>query len=373
MFLLEKKNNKAILTIYGYVGGAYFDYRAVTSAIAELSREGFSQIDFHLHTYGGYVFDGNLIYNALASFKGEIDVFIDGVAASMGSIIMTAGTRIHIAENGFIMIHAPQGGADGTAKDLESYAKLLRMMEKSFKTRLMARTGKTEKEVSAWLEGGDNWFDADEAIAAKLVDGKFSPKTTDLATLDKTEVIALGAKGTFERFAALTNLQNSQNKKKDMDKKSLIARYGLTTVTEASSDEEVMAAIDAKIKASSDEAAAAKADLAKTQKTSIEAAVDSAIAAGKINKEKRAEYCARGEKIGLEELNAIFADMQVYQPISGQIAGKKPEGNAPTDRKGWDWDRYQKEAVAELEEMPKKDPATFKALFKAKYGYEPEL
>jgi hypothetical protein len=300
-------------------------------------------------------------------------MYIDGVAASMGSIIMTAANRIHIAENGFIMIHAPQGGADGTAKDLENYAKLLRSMEKNFRSRLMARTGKTENEVAAWLDG-DNWFDADEAIAAKLVDDKFSPKTKDLTTLDKTEVVALGAKGTFERFAALTQTKSQNQQNTDMDKKSLIARYGLTTVTEASSDEEVMAAIDAKIKASNDAAASAKADLVKTQKASIEAAVDSAIAAGKITKEKRAEYIARGEKIGLEELNAIFADMQVYQPISGQIGGKKPEGSDTTpDRKGWDWERYQKEASAELEAMPKKDPALFKALFKAKYGYEPEL
>jgi ATP-dependent protease ClpP protease subunit len=365
MFLLKKEKGKAVLTIYGYVGGVYLDYRNVTQAIADITNDGYKQLDFHLHTYGGYVFDGNMIYNALASFAGQIDVYIDGVAASMGSIIMLAGNRIHIAENAFIMIHAPQGGADGTSEDLEKYAALLRKMEKNFVAKLVERTKKTEDEVKAWLKG-DNWFDADDAIAAGLADAKFSPKVKDITTLDKTDAVALGAKGVYERFAAqITKIQ-------DMNKKELIARYGLTTVTEASTDEQIYAAIDAKLAAEKTARESAEAKLADTQKKSIEASVDAAIAAGKIAKEKRDEYVARGNKIGLDELNAIFADMREYKSVTSQI-NNGGEGGNTNDRKDWDWEKYQTEASAELEAMPKKDPAKFKALYKAKYGVEPEL
>jgi len=378
MFLLEKKNNKAILTVYGYVGGSYLDYRNVINAIAEISKEGYSQLDFHLHTYGGMVFDGNLIYNAIAGFKGEVDIYVDGVAASMGSIIMMAGTRIHIAENGFIMIHAPSGGAQGNAKDLEATAKLLRSIEKNFLKKLMERTGLTAKDVAKWMDGTDYWFDADEAVELGLVNDTYAIKTTDSIQIGKEEVQNLGAKGAFEKFAALAD-PITQPKKTQMDKKALIARYGLKSVTDASTDDEVMAAIDAKIQAEQEKAKTATDELAKTQKASIEASVDNAISSGKIKKEKREEYITRGEKIGLGELNAIFADMQVYETITDKLEGKKGgEGKeADAERAKWSWDKWQEESAksAEVakafEEMPKSDSKTFKALYKAKFGAEP--
>jgi ATP-dependent Clp endopeptidase proteolytic subunit ClpP len=366
MFLLEKKGNKAILTVYGYVGEYYLTYENIMRAIKEITDEGYQNLDFHLHSYGGLVFDGNLIYNALVAFNGQIDMYIDGVAASMGSVIMMAGTRIFIAENAYIMIHAPSGGAYGNAKDLEKYAKLLRSIEKDFTKKLMERTGKTEEEVKQWLDG-DNWFDADEAVSEGLADETFSPKVKDIAKLDKEEVVNLGAKGTFEKFAALTKPIDNP-KIKQMDKKALIARYGLTDVTEQNSDEEVMAAIDKKMEAERTKAKKAEDDLKAQQKKAIENAVDNAVSAGKLKKEKRDEYITRGEKIGLDELNAIFADMQVYEPITGKIKGKDGKEEKPdASREDWDWDKWQKEDPDGLEALAKKDSKAFNALYKAKY------
>lgn len=153
-----------------------------------------------------------------------------------------------------------------------------------------------------------------------------------------------------------------------MNKKDLIARYQLTGVTEDSTDEQVMAAIDAKLQAGNDAAAQARA----AAKAAIETVVDTAVAAGKIPQAKRDEYVARGEKMGIDDLKAVVADMQVYQPITGQIKGGAT-GAAATDRAGWTWDDYQTKAVADLEAMPKANPDEFKALYKAKFGTEPEV
>jgi len=374
MFKLDKLIDKVILTIYGYIGGYYFDYRTVSDALNEITREGYTRLDLHMHTYGGFVFDGNLIHNFLSSFKGDLNIYIDGVAASMGAVLIMSGGKVHIAENGFIMIHAPRGGVDGTAKDMEQYAKLLRSMEKNFNKKLKEKTGKTEKEINAWMDGTDYWFDAEESLKLGLVDSIFETKTKDNTLLNKTEVAELGAKAVYDKFVALTIPQNSNKNKNEMDKKALIARYGLTTVTEASTDDQVMAAIDTKIQEGKDQAQTAERKLQETQKASIASAVDAAISASKISKEKREEYIVRGEKIGLDELNSIFNDMQVYQTITDKLDGKNTQGNgSKPDRKGWDWDKYQKEASAELEAMAKTDPETFKALYKAKFGKETEI
>ncbi|SDC52840.1 head maturation protease, ClpP-related [Williamwhitmania taraxaci] len=364
MFKVEKLSQKAVITVYGFVGGYYLDYRNVSAALEDVSMAGYSKLDFRIHTYGGTVFDGNLIYNFIAGFKGEVDIYIDGVAASMGSVIIMAGVRIHIAENGFIMIHCPQGGSYGTAKVLIQGAKLLTSMEKNFKQKVLTRTGRPAEEVDALFDGTDHWFDADEAIAWKLADDKFSAKVANIPALNSDEASQLGAQAVYDRYTAALTTEHQIPKNK-MNKEDLIKRYALTGVTAQSTDEEVLAAIDAKIKAGNDTAKAV------TTKA-IEASVDKAIEEKKITTEQRASYVARGEKLGIEELNAVLGDIKAYQPITSQLHQGGPSAQA-LDRKGWTWNDYQSKAPRALEEMTTKDPKTFKALYREEFGVEPEI
>jgi len=374
MFKVEKLSDKAVLTVYGYVGGYYMDMRAVNSAISDIQQSGYKQLDFHMHTYGGSVIDGNLIYNFLAGFSGNVDIYIDGIAASMGSIIMLAGkNKPQIAENGFIMIHSPSGYAEGTVADLNSCADLLSMMEKNFRQKLISVTGKSEDDINALFDGTDHWFDADKAIAFGLASGKFSAKVQDLAAINTTEASQLGAKAVFDRFSALTQNMLNQPPKNKMDKKTIITRYKLTNVTEANTEEEIYAAIDAKLSSATTAATTAEQNAADVVKTAITAAVDQAILDKKITKELRDSYIARGEKLGLADLNAVFADMHPYQPISGKIVGTAGGEKVAEDRKGWTWNDYQAKAADELEAMPQTNPDLFIALYKAEYKTEPEL
>jgi ATP-dependent protease ClpP protease subunit len=372
MFKLEKLKNKAVLTIYGYVGGYWMDFRMVHAALAEVAKEGYKQLDFHIHTYGGDVFDGNLIINFLEGFKGEVDIYIDGVCASMGPIIATAGTRAHIVENGFMMLHSPQGGARGIAKQLIQAAKLLTSIEKNFVQRLVRITKKTEQEVNAWFDGTDYWFDADECVALGLVVDKFSPKN-DLK-LQKADAQSLGAEAVFSKFTAVLHDPKNRsltNPKSEMDKKAMITRYGLTGVTEESTDEQILAALDSKMKAEKDAATAAAAA---ANKQVISQIVAQAVADKLITDKQVEEYAAHGEKLGADGLKAILANMKPYKPVADLIQGKGTEGKpAAEDRKGWSWNDYQTKAPEALETMPKTDPELFKALYKAEYKTEPEL
>lgn len=376
MFKLEKQKEKAVLTIYGYVGGYWMDFRLVHAALAEVAREGLKQLDFHIHTYGGNVFDGNLIVNFIEGFRksgGKVTFYIDGVCASMGPIITTSGDDTQIAENGYMMIHSPQGGAYGVAKQLIQYAKLLTSMEKNFTQRLVAMTKKTAEFVRAWFDGVDYWFDADECVALGLASGKFSAVAD--VQLSKDELKDLGAEAVYNKFTALLHVQpNSQtNPKTEMDKKAMIARYSLTGVTEESTDEQILAALDAKMKSEKDTATQAAAE---ANKKVISQIVAQAVTDKLITDKQVPEYEAHGEKLGADSLKAILANMKPYQPVAGMIQGKGKEASssaAATDRSGWSWDEYQENEPRALEAMAKSDPESFKALYKAKYNVEPEV
>lgn len=360
MFKLEKKNGKAILTAHGYVGGYYLESRNISAALEEVKAGKFNELDFHIHSYGGSVFDGNLIYNFLAAYEGTLTIYIDGIAASMASVIMLAADKIYIAENGFIMIHKPSGTTSGTDEDHESAAKLLRAMGKNFVNKLIERTGKTVEEVAKWVSKTNNWFDAEEAVKLGLATATFRAKPL-AKTVNKEELNQMGARAAYEMYAVTPPTP------KEMKKEELIANFGLEGVTAENTDAEVMAALKTKMNASTvtEEASAA------AQKQAIEAIVDTAIDSGKIDKSKRDAYVSRGEILGAGELRELLADMKPYKPIAGQL--EKPKGGTGDPRANWTWEDYQAKAPRALEALQRDEPAAFAKIYKDEFGVEPEV
>ncbi len=366
MYRLEKNKDKTTLTIYGYVGGAYLDARTVENVLHDIEQTGCKKLEFWLHTYGGDVFEGNMIKVFMERFianGGEIEIYCPGILASMGAVIMLSATKVHLVRNGFVMIHAPSGGAWGNAKKMEQTAKLLRSIENTFKNDLKG-CGISDEQANEWMDGNDYWLSADEALELGLIDSIIDPIGKTIQELDKDTAEELGSEAVFNQYTAVSNFSNKNN----MDKKDLINRFGLTTVTEASTDDEVLNAVENKMAEQKAKAEKSEAELKALNTKSIKNSVDNAIKSGKIKADKRAEYIARGEKIGLEELNAIFDDMRAYETISDKIEGKKTEQT----RADWDWNKWQKEDSAGLEALAKTNKEKFNALYKAEFGVLPE-
>lgn len=139
-----------------------------------------------LNSVGGSVFDGLAIYNFLKGLP-DVTVKIDGLAASMGSVIAMAGKRIEMAANGFIMIHNPSSWVDGEAADMRETADLLDKIRDSLITTYTARTGKDYETVKGWMDA-ETWFNAEEAQANGFIDGI-------------TEELAMAASAAVSRFA----------------------------------------------------------------------------------------------------------------------------------------------------------------------------
>jgi len=339
-----------------------------------LDNQGLDVINLHVHCKGGDVLEGIAIYNAIKNANTPVDLYVDGVAASMMTIIMLACRRIYMAENAFLMIHAPSGGAWGTAKVLQKAANALKSMEQNFKLDYARRTGKTEAEVSAWLDG-DNWFSAKQALEQKLIDGVVSAVDTKAEPPRQEDIKSMSATMMYQRFAALmeTSEQNnnsSSNKSKiNMDKSEIIKNYGLTSVTADSSDDAIFEAMAAKIR----EADTARTEAENKLKTEKESQVKAMVAAAKqplsLTPGEITEFEKIGISAGVEALQMVLSKVKPMPTITGMINNSGSGNNSQTqDPKTFSELVALGESV--LADWKKNREADYKRLYKAEFGHD---
>jgi ATP-dependent Clp protease protease subunit len=125
-------------------------------------------INLRINSPGGDVFDSYAIYNALVAHPARIITHIDGVAASMASIIALAGDEVRMAENAFFMVHNPWSIVMGNADALRKEAGLLEKIGGTMADTYRERTGATAEEVAAWMDD-ETWFTAEEAASRKTM------------------------------------------------------------------------------------------------------------------------------------------------------------------------------------------------------------
>lgn len=365
------------ITAYGVIwDGNGMDFVSLFSQL-----EGkYDEIIVKLHSYGGSVFDGNLIYNAIQNSKKDIDLQIIGIAASMAAIISQSrkDKKPKMVRNGFMMIHAPSGSTYGGALDHENNAKLLRSIEKNLVDSLSSSLSKPKNYVAKWMVG-DNWFSAEEARKEGLISEIIESESETIT--DSLNPQELGAEGMYYQFTALVNPNNSNNSKINLEnnmKKPIIEALGLTGVTEQSSDTAVIDAVrnhyegkitklEADLKAANDKAAAAEAKLAAQGKVAITAELDKAKKEGKITDDQKPTYEEIGSTSGIEALRTVLAAIPVRNPITLQIAGNGTSAPSAAGRESWSWDQWQKEDPKGLEKLQKDNPEAWQSLFDAKY------
>ncbi len=167
-FSIQNKaaSDQADILIYDYIG-----WGGVTAAefAKELQALTVKTINVRINTPGGDVFDGLAIYNSLKGHGATIHVQIDGLAASIGSIIAMAGQTITMGESAFLMIHNPWAIVIGNAADMRDMALTLDKIGGSLAGLYATRPGVTKEQAQAWMDA-ETWFTAEEAKAAGLAD-----------------------------------------------------------------------------------------------------------------------------------------------------------------------------------------------------------
>lgn len=128
-------------------------------------------INLHINSPGGSVFEGISIFNQLKQNKATINVYVDGLAASIASVIAMAGDTIFVPENAMLMIHNPWTYCVGNSSELRKQADDLdRIAESSVTTYLAKSNGKITEEKLRQLLDEETWLSASESVEYGLAD-----------------------------------------------------------------------------------------------------------------------------------------------------------------------------------------------------------
>lgn len=161
-----KADDSAAVTIYDEIG--WFGVTA-DDFVRDLRGVKAKAIDLHLNSPGGDVFDGIAIHNALRDHPATVTAYVDGLAASIASVILQAADNRVMNLGGMVMIHEASGLAIGNAKDMRDLAELLDKASQNIADIYAARSG---KDAAGFRESmaAETWFTGAEAVAAGLAD-----------------------------------------------------------------------------------------------------------------------------------------------------------------------------------------------------------
>ncbi len=163
---IKSKSDVSEIWLYeeiGFWGVGAKDFMAELNAIKS------PKIEMHINSPGGEVFDGIAIYNGIKNHAAKVETFIDGIAASIASVIALAGDTVTMAENAMFMMHNPSGLVLGGANDMRKVADSLDKIRDSMVGVYVSKSKKSDTEIISMLDD-ESWLNADEAKEAGFAD-----------------------------------------------------------------------------------------------------------------------------------------------------------------------------------------------------------
>lgn len=151
--------------------------KEIVSQLLYLDMQSDEDIEFFINSPGGYVTSGFSIYDTMKSLRSDISTICTGLSASMGSILLSGGTKgkRFIQPHGKVMIHQPSGGARGQASNIEIQAREI-LKTKELSAKILAENCGQDFEKVMKDFNRDYWMNADESIEYGVVDAVYENK-----------------------------------------------------------------------------------------------------------------------------------------------------------------------------------------------------
>lgn len=168
--ILNKSKDRAEIHLYEDIGEGWFggvSAKVFTDDIKKLGAV--KAIDLRINSPGGSVFEGVTMYNVLKSHQARVTVHVDGLAASIASIVAMAGDEILMADNALMMIHDPWGMTVGTADDMRAEAGVLDTVKATLIDTYAKRTNQQKDKIAAMM-ADETWMTAAEAVDLGFAD-----------------------------------------------------------------------------------------------------------------------------------------------------------------------------------------------------------
>lgn len=173
-YRMEKKSDSAAeIYLYDSVGG-FFGVTAKQFAKDLKALGSVKTIDLRVNSDGGDVFDGRAIYTQLAQHPARIVARVDGIAASIASLICMAADEIRMADGAFMMIHNAWGVSIGNSAEMRRMADLLDSVDTTIQETYAARTKNSVADIKGWMDE-ETWMPAQDAVDKGFADIKDEP------------------------------------------------------------------------------------------------------------------------------------------------------------------------------------------------------
>lgn len=226
--ITAKANEEAEILIYGEIGEGWFvDGIGAKEFAKELKALGdIKNLTIRINSPGGSVFEGQAIYSQLKTHKAEKTVYIDGIAASIASVIAMAGNLIIMPKNATMMIHDPMGLAQGNADDMRKMAEALDTIKLGIIAAYRDKTKLSDEKISE-LMTAETWMSAEEAMEYGFTDQIEEPvrmaASFDLSMFKNVPKNLTKKSGGFSNMEEKINTDDTWKKDKHEERQRIIA------------------------------------------------------------------------------------------------------------------------------------------------------
>lgn len=189
--------NQRVLTINGTIAeDSWVDDEVTPQVFQDELSQGKGPINLWLNSPGGDCVAASRIYTMLMNYPDDVNVKIDGIAASAASVIAMAGTKVSMAPTAMIMIHNPLTIVGGQKEDLDQAAQMLAETKESIINAYELKTNLPREKISSMMDD-ETWMNVNKAIELGFADAmlgdhknvtgcySYSDKQSDLVLLNK--------------------------------------------------------------------------------------------------------------------------------------------------------------------------------------------
>jgi ATP-dependent Clp protease protease subunit len=230
-FKAKTENKPAELLLYGDISSTSWWGDEVTPKQFKKDLDDLGdvdQINVYINSDGGDVFAGQAIYSMLKRHKAQITVYVDGLAASIASVIAMAGDKIVMPKNAMMMIHNPWTIAIGNAQDFRKLADDMDKMRDAIIVTYHDKSGMESDEIIKLMDA-ETWLSAEEAASKGFAD-EIEQEKQVAASLNDGFLMLNGLKMDVKRYKNAPKLaflapekpQNNGDKQTD---KGLLSLY----------------------------------------------------------------------------------------------------------------------------------------------------